>query len=352
MRRMYSDGQVVRVVNKAIDDGEIVIEAGGLPGIESGDAGKALIVNADETGVEWATVGLRPKDKEKLDNSLQLPKSTPAAQQLVGINTSGEQNALGLGDGLSIDNNTLKVGEPVLVIDFHNAAYVINEEAKAALMAGTYNIVKIINYNKPNANFEFKRAQITAATVSSAAASDPIILSVQVEANNPTYILSSCAADIVFNSNTTAKNNGAIPALGFYKSYPNGHRFVTLSYTGSSIRIVSTASTNNPDFTTLPYTSQVLQLAGGTLSYGDYPTLDYQWNGEPRPYNNLTYEVVDSNVDANAHILMRVSRYNFSTATLYIFGQYINDSTGAVVASYTGTINCQNGVYTITKHAA
>jgi hypothetical protein len=106
---MYSDGQVVKVVNKAIDDGEIVIEAGGLPEIESGDAGKALVVNAGETGAEWAQVGLSPEDQEKLDNSLQLPESAPAAQQLVGINTSGEQNALNFSKTFSVTNDELNL---------------------------------------------------------------------------------------------------------------------------------------------------------------------------------------------------------------------------------------------------
>lgn len=321
MRRMYSDGQVVKVVNKAIEAGEI--QAGGLT----------------------------PEQKEKLDNSLQLPESAPATQQLVGINTSGEQNALSIGDGLSVDNNTLKAGEPVLVIDFNKAAYVVNAEAKAALIAGTYNIVKILNYKAQNCNFEFKKAEITAAKTSSVSASSTIDLTV-ASTTNPTYILSNCAADIIFNSDTTAKTNGALPALGFYQNYPYGHRFVSLSYNGANIKIISTSATTDLDFTALPYTSQVLQLAGGTLSSGNYPLLDFQWNGKPRPYNNLTYEVVDSGVDANAHILMRISRYDFSAGILYIFGQYINDSTGAITASYTGTINCNTGVYTITKHNA
>lgn len=72
----------------------------GVPEIQEGDAGKVLLVNAGETAAEWGT-----------DNSLKLPESAPAAQQLVGINTSGEQNALGIGDGLAVSNGELQAVE-------------------------------------------------------------------------------------------------------------------------------------------------------------------------------------------------------------------------------------------------
>ncbi|MBO7715622.1 MAG: hypothetical protein J6S85_18815 [Methanobrevibacter sp.] len=99
MRRMITNKQVVEVVNKAIDDGEI--EVGGLPEIESGDAGKVLKVNEQEDGVEWGEAG-------GADNALVLPEEAPASQQLVGVNTSNEQNSLGIGDGLVVENNVLK----------------------------------------------------------------------------------------------------------------------------------------------------------------------------------------------------------------------------------------------------
>lgn len=50
MRRMITNKQVVDVVNKAIEEGEI--QAGGLPEIHEGDAGKVLTVNAGETAAE------------------------------------------------------------------------------------------------------------------------------------------------------------------------------------------------------------------------------------------------------------------------------------------------------------
>ena len=113
MRKMYSDKQIadksVLAVKKAINDGEI--DVGGVPLIEAGDAGKALIVNQAETGAEWAEVSAP-------DNVLVLPESAPAAQQLVGINTSGEQNAISIGSGLEIVNNSLTAASEIIKLDF------------------------------------------------------------------------------------------------------------------------------------------------------------------------------------------------------------------------------------------
>lgn len=163
MRKMYSEKQLVGVVNKAIDDGEI--EVGGLPEIASGDAGKVLTVNSGETGVEWAeSAGGLPTiesgDAGKLlavnagetgaewvsDNSLQLPASAPASQQLVGINTSGEQNALSIGAGLSIENNSLKTN--VLEIDWQSSTTSyreISEEVYNNITNGVYDEIIIKN---------------------------------------------------------------------------------------------------------------------------------------------------------------------------------------------------------------
>lgn len=320
----------------------------GVQDFSTSDAGKSLVVNSTGTATEWDFVGLSPEDQEKLDNSLQLPESAPAAQQLVGINTSGEQNALTVGEGLSIDNGTIKAGEAYLTINFNNSTIVTDEATKAILTAGTYNLVKILNYGGTGRNYEFEKTTISGLTVKSDAAGETPNIGAS---GSPIYVLKYCGVSVEFNNETSAKSSGD-PGIGIYSGAPSGDKYVVLSYAGSAIRVVCSSSTNIGNFVMLPYTSQVLKLAGGTLSSGNYPLLDFKWNGKPRPYNNLTYEVVDSDVDANAHILMRVSRYDFSARTLYIFGQYINDTTGAITASYTGTINCQNGVYTITKHSA
>lgn len=83
MRRMITNKQVVDVVNKAIDDGEIEME-GGLPKIEAGDAGKVLKVNEQEDGVEWGEAG-------GADNALVLPEEAPASASAVIIDTTNTQ---------------------------------------------------------------------------------------------------------------------------------------------------------------------------------------------------------------------------------------------------------------------
>lgn len=94
MRRMITNKQVVDVVNKGIEEGEI------------------------ETG------GLTPEQEEKLDNALALPEEAPASQQLVGVNTSNEQNSLGVGDGLTVASNELLLAQEqkILVFDVSSAS--------------------------------------------------------------------------------------------------------------------------------------------------------------------------------------------------------------------------------------
>lgn len=144
MRRMLTNKNVVDVVNKAIDDGEITI--GGLPEIESGDAGKALIVNSDETGVEWGEVGLSPEDQEKLDNSLQLPETAPLSNELVIIDQDGEQNSLTVGDGLEIANGALKQNSFInLTADFapSTSGTITLTQAQKDYITTNYPIIKI-----------------------------------------------------------------------------------------------------------------------------------------------------------------------------------------------------------------
>ena len=139
MRRMITNKQVVDVVNKAIDDGEI--EVGGLPEIEAGDAGKVLKVNEQEDGVEWGEGGA--------DNALVLPEEAPAAQQLVGINTSNEQNSLGIGDGLEVANDTLKTSLKTLILDANNVGlnvyFNITAEQKTKITNFDYDLILIKN---------------------------------------------------------------------------------------------------------------------------------------------------------------------------------------------------------------
>ena len=136
MRRMITNKQVVDVVNKAIDDGEI--EVGGLPEIESGDAGKVLKVNEQEDGVEWGEGGAP-------DNVLVLPEEAPAAQQLVGINTSNEQNSLSIGDGLEVASGALQL-KNVLYLDFNGANNITSTTAIATKISNKdYDYILIKN---------------------------------------------------------------------------------------------------------------------------------------------------------------------------------------------------------------
>lgn len=117
MRRMYSDGQVVKVVNKAIEEGEI--QAGGLT----------------------------PEQKEKIDNALQLPESAPAAQQLVGINTSGEQNSLTVGEGFFVEEDQIKLKR--LTLNFNNQKTLQLTEAIANNISSKfYDEIIILNYDQ------------------------------------------------------------------------------------------------------------------------------------------------------------------------------------------------------------
>lgn len=166
MRKMFSQKQIEKIAAEY---------AGGLPEIEAGDAGKALIVNAGETGVEWATVGLSPEDQEKLDNSLQLPESAPAAQQLVGINTSGEQNALGIGDYLTVDNGVLKYnGLEFVIVNFNsNSSIGISDDLYNKLYSTADIIIYAVNtsfkpaksclYTHANAGTKFTQVTINAS---------------------------------------------------------------------------------------------------------------------------------------------------------------------------------------------
>ena len=130
------------VLNFTIPKGDTGL---GVPEIEEGDAGKVLLVNAAETAAEWG-----------IDNSLKLPSSAPAAQEIVGINTSGEQNALGIGDGLIIADNKLSA-PAILVLDFNGSATLnISDALKDALYSNTYKFIYVINgkdnYNSTSCN--------------------------------------------------------------------------------------------------------------------------------------------------------------------------------------------------------
>lgn len=112
----------------------------GVPEIQAGDAGKALVVNEGETDAEWSDVGLSPEDQEKLDNSLQLPETAPAEEELVSINIAGEQNALTIGNGLEIANDELKV---------------ITDSSITVLTDGSLSVKKlVVDFNSDNTRIQ------------------------------------------------------------------------------------------------------------------------------------------------------------------------------------------------------
>lgn len=135
MRKMFSQKQIEKIAKEA---------GGGVTPEEVVD----IVNEAIEQG-EIETGGMTPEQEEKLDSSLQLPESAPAAQQLVGINTNGEQNALGIGGGLNIDaDGNINTNFPTIVLDFNNGTVINNldEDLYTKLTtAGSQCIVKVIN---------------------------------------------------------------------------------------------------------------------------------------------------------------------------------------------------------------
>lgn len=55
---------------------------------------------------------------QKIDNSLQAPTQAPTATQIVGVGTNKAQTMLNIGDGLSVENGSLKASEKKL---YHKA---------------------------------------------------------------------------------------------------------------------------------------------------------------------------------------------------------------------------------------
>lgn len=125
MRKMFSENQIKKIAE----------EAGG--GVKPQD-----VIDIVNDAIEDGDIDV-----------LTLPESAPAAQQLVGINTSGEQNALGIGDGLVVENSNLKAN--VLEIDWQNSSttYIeISQEVYNNITNGVYNEIIIKNERYQNTN--------------------------------------------------------------------------------------------------------------------------------------------------------------------------------------------------------
>ena len=87
------------------DPGEGIKDASELLEFMEGSDAVSVALNQAETKVK---VDLSDAEKAIIGNTLQLPENAPASQQLVGVNTSKVQNALGIGGGLEVYNNELK----------------------------------------------------------------------------------------------------------------------------------------------------------------------------------------------------------------------------------------------------
>lgn len=146
MRRMMTNGQIVNTVNAAIESGEI--QAGGVTPqslYENLEGSETVVVdlNEDETAVE---IHLDNDVTTKIENSLQKPLTTPTEQELVGIDTTGAQNRITIGDGLAISNGELIVNK--LVLNFNrNASYVVTQDIADKINDGYYDSIIIKNYN-------------------------------------------------------------------------------------------------------------------------------------------------------------------------------------------------------------
>jgi len=224
-------------------------DGAGVPEIESGDAGKALVVNQAEDGVEWATVtaGLSPEDQAKLDNSLQLPESAPATEQLVSIDTNGDQNALGIGAGLEVSNGALINGVKVLTINAEFESFatnsvdvVLTDEIVTNMLNNVYSLVLLKTSDNISKDFVI----------------------VANEATNNSYF------SYVGNSIPGTTQNFPYIVPGFVMSKQIiSYRISKKSNTTDTIRVTRNKSTVVNTEKTWDIS---IKLAGGTLSVTDY----------------------------------------------------------------------------------
>ena len=105
-----------------LGSGNVVIE-GDNPGIVAGDAGKALVVNAGETGAEWSKdvrVNTNPVDASSAVNAAYVNDATDGVNNIVhksGVETIGGQkfweNSQKYNYGLERYHDTMDISNPV-----------------------------------------------------------------------------------------------------------------------------------------------------------------------------------------------------------------------------------------------
>lgn len=72
------------------------------------EGSESVVVDINEEG-NALEVHLDADVIGKIENSLQVPKTRPSTQELVGIDTTGGQNRITVGEGLTIENGGMKV---------------------------------------------------------------------------------------------------------------------------------------------------------------------------------------------------------------------------------------------------
>lgn len=330
MRRMYSDGQVVKVVNKAIEEGEI--QAGGLT----------------------------PEQKEKIDNALQLPESAPAAQQLVGINTSGEQNALGLGEGLIVDNGELKAtNDKILTVDFAGSTYldITNTDIQTKLANKYYDKIIVKHYQSTSTTYIITASLTSALLMSSSG--QPEVSSLEYFIDNFTPI-----GQIPFSLSGSTPGNCSVADLGdiiFTGFGPSGNTKWKLLYTSANHRLsvdigfnygggwFRSSEVGNVELTTaggvIPGNSKIIGKDAGSMYL------------KPKGYAN-TYVYFCK--EGNDKVILRPVQYQ-QTADLgwnpivVLKGEHYNTATGVKDYEYVAILHCHqtpsSSSYTLTRTA-
>lgn len=103
-----------RTANNPADIQEICIQIAGatepqnLADVIKGSDGVVVDVAEDDQSLE---VHLDNATQNKINNSLQVPSQAPSAAQLVAVGTNKAQTMLSVGDGLSVENGSLKASK-------------------------------------------------------------------------------------------------------------------------------------------------------------------------------------------------------------------------------------------------
>lgn len=317
-----------------IGDG-LVISSGDLQ-VNTGDG-----VSIDEQG----KLTMDTSVVAKINNSFQLPEVAPLKNILAGVNTSDEQIDVNLPEGeLLIDaNNNLRY---YYTLDFNAFTSITDTAVAAILAAGTYEKIKIINYDSSHQTLWLRKFQAvklngTGATQFNISAWDPSNPSL----SSNVYILET-ATPIVYQSENTLEN-ADMSGFGVKSYIPGSTCYIKLSVNTTS-GVISltkdyyTARNNTPLLQIYDWVGQAaFTTLTGTATYKPGSTL---LNNSRKVYDTIVFTYTDS-AENNEQIVLKIISYNKSTYDAKIFGR--SDK-----YNYTGTINLSSGAYSILKKAA